>query len=136
MILNQFPSHFREDLILFNPNVSPFSKAFSISKLITNGVVSQFLGNVVSLDSWSDAWIFKGLSKFLEYEIKTNDDEFERSEMFISEVLHPTLHRRTFTLELPFSADDALNAELIEKGEKLQFFLSLRAKVSMSFHLM
>lgn len=121
-----FPSYYSEDLIVFNPAVSPLSKEFSISKLITSGMVSQFLGNIVSLNSWNDAWIFKGLSKFLEYEI--NDDEFKASEMFISEVLHPTLHRTSYSSELPFSADDALSQELIEKGEKLQFAFLLESK--------
>lgn len=121
-----FPSSYSEDLIVFNPVVSPLLKEFSISKLITSGIVSQFLGNIVSLNSWNDAWIFKGLSKFLEYKI--NDDEFKANEMFISEVLHPTLHRPSYSSELPFSADDALSKELIEKGETLQFAFLLESK--------
>lgn len=99
--------------------MSPFSKDFTITKLITNAIVSQFLGNVASLESWSDAWIFKGLSKFLEYEI--NDAEFDADEMFISEVLHPTLHIQTFSSEFPFSADVALGREATEKGTKFKF---------------
>lgn len=95
--------------------MSPSSKEFSISKLITNGVVAQFLGNLVSFDTWSDVWIFKGLTKFLEYHININAS----NELFISEVLQPTLQQQLFTAEFPFSVDDALGKEASEKGEKL-----------------
>lgn len=115
---------FREDLILFNPVMSPAIKEFSIAKLVTNGIVSQFLGNLVTLDSWNDAWIFKGLAKFLEYHFTG------ANELFISEVLHPTLQQQLFTAEFPFSVDAALSNEAVEKGEKL--LLSLKRKLSMS----
>jgi Peptidase family M1 domain len=98
--------------------MSPSSKEFSIAKLITNGIVSQFFGNLVSFDAWSDVWIFKGLLKFLEYHINVNDADFASNELFITEVLHPTL-QQVFTGEFPFSVDDALSKEVAEKGEKL-----------------
>lgn len=109
-------SNFSEDQILYNPLVSPLFKAFTLSKLITNGILSQYIGNAITFESWSDAWIFKGLSHFLAYEISGND------ELFISEVLHPTLQLQSFSSEFPFSADEALGDEVTEKGEKLRRF--------------
>jgi hypothetical protein len=106
--------HYSEDLILFNSAVSPAIKEFSISKLVANGIVSQFLGNLVTTDSWSDAWIFKGISKFLEYQIN------DANELFVSEVLHPTLQQQLF-IAFPYSVDAALGNEAAEKGEKLLF---------------
>jgi Peptidase family M1 domain len=124
-----------EDLILFNPLTSPITKELTIARLITNGIVSQWLGNIVSLESWSDAWIFKGLSKFLEFQIRPNDDD--SVELFASE---PTLRRHSFASEFPFTASEALSEEVARKGEKLQsFFLSFllreasEEKLSMSF---
>jgi Peptidase family M1 domain len=117
--------HHSEDVILFNPLVSPSSKEFAISKLITNGIVAQFLGNLVSFNAWSDVWIFRGLTKFLEYYINVNDMDFASNELFISEVLHPTLEQQFFPKEFPLSVDDALSKEVAEKGEKLQLSMSL-----------
>lgn len=108
--------------------MSSASKEFTIAKLITSGIVSQFLGNIVTFDSWSDTWISRGLSKFLEYHI--NDVEFEANEMFISEVLHPILQQQIFSSEYPFSVDAALSKEVAQKGEILRVFL--HRKVSMS----
>lgn len=105
-----------EDLILFDPLVSPSTKLFTIAKRLTNGIVSQFLGNIVSLESWTDAWLFKGLTKFLEYRVSTAD------EMFIIEVLHPTLRKQSFPSTFPFTHDEALGEALAEKGEELQAF--------------
>ena len=131
-VIKLFPL-FSEDLILFNPDFSPSSKELIITKLITNGIVSQIFGNLVSLESWNDAWIFKGLSKFLEYEINRNEAEFFADEMFISEVLHPTLQRQSFASDFPFSTDDALHRVVTEKGKKIE--ASPRSKVSMSLNL-
>lgn len=75
-------------MILFNSVISPQTKEFSIRRLIAAGLLSQFLGNVVSLASHNDAWIFNGLNKFLQHFIATSDDE-----IFIGEILHPTMHR-------------------------------------------
>lgn len=100
--------------------MSQFSKEFSISKLITSGIVSQFLGNIVTFDSMNDNWVFKGLTKFLEYQIGIKGSTSLSDEMFVSEVLHPTLQLKSFSSELPFSADEALSDEVARKGEKLQ----------------
>lgn len=108
--------HFSEDLVLFDPLVSPFSKEFQIAKLVTSGIVSQYLGNLASLDSWNDAWIFRGLSKFLSYEIHRDDEDFVSDEMFISDVLHPILHRQSYPAAFPSSAEDATSKEAVEKG--------------------
>lgn len=128
---NAFVCRFSEELILFNPLVSPLSKELSIAQLITSGIVAQFLGNVVSFASWSDAWIFKGLSKFLEYHINADG---ATNEMFISEVLHPTLQRDTFPFEFPFTVDAALSEKVAEKGEEFFefYFREEGKKVSMS----
>ena len=85
----------REHLILFNPVISPQTKEFSIRRMIAAGLLSQFMGNVVSLASHNDAWIFNGLTKFLQYFIAAaNDDDISTShEIFINEVLHTTMHR-------------------------------------------
>ncbi|CRL04603.1 CLUMA_CG017671, isoform A [Clunio marinus] len=99
-------NYYREDVILFNPLISADIKTFTISKYVTNSIVSQFLGNIVSVDSQSDVWIFNGLITFLEYLINISD--FESNEMFISEVLHPTL-------DSSFSVFNALNVENAEK---------------------
>lgn len=62
--------------------------------MIAAGLLSQYMGNVVSLASYNDAWIFNGLTKFLQYFIAANNDEYSASqEIFIKEVLHPTMHR-------------------------------------------
>lgn len=62
--------------------------------MIATGLLSQFLGNIVTLTSHDDAWIFNGLTKFLQYKIAANnDDDFASSdEIFTNEILHPTLH--------------------------------------------
>jgi hypothetical protein len=99
--------------------VSPATKEFSISKLITNGIVSQVLGSIVSFQSWRDSWIFQGLSKLLEYQIRSNDDNFNSTELFVSEVLHPILHQQFFTSPFPFTVTNALNEEVSKRGEKL-----------------
>ena len=117
--LLSFLHYSSEDLILFNPVVSPTIKEFSIAKLVTNGIVSQFLGNLVTFNTWNDAWIFKGISKFLEYHL--NGANFASNELFISEVLHPTLRQQFFASEFPFSVDTALGNESAEKGKKLLF---------------
>lgn len=113
---------FSEDLILFDPLVSPTSKHFAISKRLTRGVVSQLLGNWVSFALWEDSWLFSGLTKFLEYQI--NEANYTADNMFVSEVLHPTLHVESYTSEFPISVDEALSEALAEKGEKLQFLFS------------
>lgn len=93
-------------------------KAFSIKKLVASGIAAQYFGNSVSLESWNDAWIFKGLLKFMEYEINNeSDDEFPSSELFISEVLHPTLQRKSIPSKFPLSADVAISKEVAERGE-------------------
>lgn len=119
VLLKSSLRHSSEDLILFNPMVSPTVKEFSIAKIVTNGIVSQFLGNLVTFNTWNDAWIFKGISKFLEYHL--NDAKFASNELFISEVLHPTLQQQFFASEFPFSVDAALANESAEKGKKLLF---------------
>lgn len=116
-------SHYSEELILFNPLVSPMLKELTIARLITSGLVSQLFGNIVTFESFEEAWIFKGLSKFLEYHLN------EANEMFISEVLHPALHEQQFSSKFPFSVDDALSEAAAKKGE-LHF-----TKVSMSLHV-
>jgi aminopeptidase N len=107
-------------LILFNPLTSPTPKELTMARLITNGIVSQFLGNIVTLESWNDAWIFKGLTKFLEFQIGSNDDD--DAELFVSELLQPTLRRNSFASKLPFTASEALSEEVARKGEKLPSF--------------
>lgn len=52
-----------------------------------------------------------------------NDDEFASDEMFISEVLHPTLQRQSFSSEIPFSPDDAIHSEVTQKGKNCSFYL-------------
>lgn len=100
-------------------------------KLITRGIVSQFIGNLVSFESPSDAWIFKGLTKLFEYQFSADDEEeLPTTELFISEVLHPTLVK-SFSSEFPISADEALTEELAEKGEKLQSFLAVSMSLLM-----
>lgn len=71
--------------------------------MIAAGLLSQFLGSIVTFASHDDAWIFNGLIKFLTYFIpatSTIDDDFATSqEIFINEILHPTLHYRHQQLE-------------------------------------
>jgi hypothetical protein len=77
----------REHLILFNPAASPQTKEFSIRRVITAGLVSQFLGGVVSFASHNDAWIFDGIVKFLQYGITTGDDDDNGANFRWQEVL-------------------------------------------------
>lgn len=105
-------------MLLFNPAVSESLKEISITKLITSGIVSQYLGNLVTFESWNDAWIFKGLSRFLEFEINTGQEGFSSSDLFISEILHPVLKRQSFSFNLPPTTDDALSEEVAERGKK------------------
>lgn len=105
-------------MIIFNPTTSPAVKEFSIRKLVAGGIASQYFGNSVSIASWGDAWIFKGLVKFLEYEINNeSDNEFPSSELFISEVFHPTLQRKSLPSKFPLSTEVAISKEVAERGE-------------------
>lgn len=106
-------------MILFNPVISPQTKEFSIRRMIAAGLLSQFMGNVVSLASHNDAWIFNGLTKFLQYFIVTaNDDDFSTShEIFINEVLHPTMHRLHDAME-----DDKGKFKVFQCQERVQYF--------------
>lgn len=61
--------------------------------MIATGLLSQFLGNVVTLASYDDAWIFNGLTKFLQYFIATTTNSME-TQIFTTEVLHPTLYHQ------------------------------------------
>lgn len=106
-------------MILFNPVISPQTKEFSIRRMIATGLLSQLLGNIVTLTSYDDAWIFNGLTKFLEYYIATTtndvDDDFASSEIiFTNEILHPTLHHQGMLRYTPEKRD--------EKGKNIFLF--------------
>lgn len=108
----------REELILFNPETSPAVKALQIRKLVASGIAEQYFGNLVSFESWSDVWIFKGLIKFFEYELNNEgEDAFTSNELFISEVLHPTLRRKSIESEIPISADFAISKNVAARGK-------------------
>jgi hypothetical protein len=101
----------REHLILFNPVISPQTKEFSIRRMIATGLLSQLLGNIVTLTSYDDAWIFNGLTKFLQYYIATTtndvDDDFSSSEIiFTNEILLPTLYREGMLQYTPERSDE------------------------------
>ncbi|KAG5681338.1 hypothetical protein PVAND_010783 [Polypedilum vanderplanki] len=75
-------NYYREHLILFNPAISPQTKEFSIHRMITAGLVSQYLTNIVSFASYNDGWIFNGIIKFLEYYIRASDSSTDNSDNF------------------------------------------------------
>lgn len=67
--------------------------------MIATGLLSQFLGNSVTLTSYDEGWIFNGLTMFLQYYVATTtggvDDDFASSQdLFTNEILHPTLHHQ------------------------------------------
>lgn len=105
---------YREHLILFNPVISPQTKEFSIRRMIATGLLSQFLGNVLTFASHNEAWIFNGLIKFLQYFITSNSSDDASQKIFINEILHPTLHYRHQQLFAFHSMED-------ERGNFLLF---------------
>jgi len=112
-------------------------KRHSISRALSNTLVAQYLGSLISFVSNEDVWLFSGLAKFLEYYIHRSSeyDSVLFRQLFINDVLHPTLWRNSITEEFPFSVDDALSAAVEAKGKQNCNFLCCRVSMSRCFSL-
>ena len=86
-----------EHLVLFDPLTSTDMKVYDITKLVTNNLISQYFGNVITLDTFDNIWLFRGLAKFMEYQL------INKYNMFTAEVIQATLSAVNFSNDGSFS---------------------------------
>lgn len=72
-------------------------KVYDITKLVTNNLISQYFGNVITLDTFDNIWLFRGLAKFMEYQL------INKYNMFTAEVIQATLSAVNFSNDGSFS---------------------------------
>lgn len=65
--------------------------------MVTNNLISQYFGNVITLDTFDNIWLFRGLAKFMEYQL------INKQKMFTTEVLQATLSAASYADDESFS---------------------------------
>lgn len=56
-------------MILVSPNKSSTRYIQDVALTLSRGVVRQWFGDVVSVDSWDNLWMMKGIDEYLQYVI-------------------------------------------------------------------
>ncbi|XP_054280096.1 thyrotropin-releasing hormone-degrading ectoenzyme-like [Macrosteles quadrilineatus] len=100
---------FSEEMILVSPNKSSTRYIQDVALTLSRGVVRQWFGDVVSVDSWDNLWMMKGIDEYLQYVIAGSLSEmsdWELEEQVVVELTQkglelddPNAHTLTFHSE-------------------------------------
>ncbi|KAH9376243.1 hypothetical protein HPB48_013153 [Haemaphysalis longicornis] len=95
---------FQDTYLIYQPDETPFQMKVDALKVMTNKVLQQWMGNLVTIAWWDDVWLKEGISRYLMYTAASNaDPRTEASTTILENDAHQAMELDAFNSSHPVS---------------------------------
>ncbi|KAH9368197.1 hypothetical protein HPB48_010622 [Haemaphysalis longicornis] len=95
---------FQDAYLTFRSRETPFQMKVESLRVITNKIIQQWIGNLVTVAWWDDVWLKEGLSRYIMYTAASRvDPQAEISMTVLASDTHLAMEFDGFNTSLPLS---------------------------------